>query len=297
MSNLQPPSRRAACAAAAVLAAAMAPGRTASAQGAEGGGVAAHFLSVGPAGLGDGARIRERQTGLRAWSREFAFDRHAFRAGADYAYTRYAFEGLPTRARDLHHLHVPLRWRDHGDRWLAVVSPVIATSSNVFKDFPNRGSGDDIDLHLRVQFQQWSGPRTGWRVALVRDTAFGSPRVYPAAALLWKVDGVQAELGLPSSRVDWQVRDRLTLGAALFPAGGSWHVVSDERGGAQFDFRARAWRGALTTHWQPWRWLSASVQAGIEFRRNYEFEDDTGEAIDRDAGSAGYWRLELRVAL
>ena len=171
---------------------------------------------------------------------------------------------------------------------------MVATSSNVFKDFLDRGSGDDIDLYLRFQFQHWSGPGMGWRVALVRDAAFGAPRVYPAAALLWRGDRVQAEIGLPSSRVDWQARDHLTLGAALFPAGSSWHVVSDERAGAEFDYRARAWRGALTAEWQPWRRLIASAQAGVEFRRHYEFEDDTGAAIDRDAGSAKYWRLELR---
>jgi hypothetical protein len=72
-------------------------------------------------------------------------------------------------------------------------------------------------------------------------------------------------------------------------------VISDERGGAEFDYRARAWRSALTAEWRPWRWLSAGAQAGIEFRRRYQFEDDTGAAIDREAGSARYWGVELRV--
>lgn len=276
------------------LLAAVVQSRPASAQGVEGGGVAVNHLKVGSADLGGDVRISERQTGLRAWSPAFAFDRFDFQASADYAYTRYAFEGLETRARDLHHLHVPLRWRADDERWLVVVTPVVATSSNVFKDFLNRGGRDDLDLHLRLETQRWSGPGLGWRVALVRDTAFGSPRVYPAAALLWRSRRVQGELGLPSSRIDWQARDRLKLGAALFPAGNSWHVVSDERDGAQFDYRARAWRAALTADWRPWRWLRASAQAGLEFRRHYEFEDDTGASISRDAGSAGYFRLELR---
>src|SRR5690606_25258041 len=84
------------------------------------------------------------------------------------------------------------------------------------------------------------------------------------------------------------------VGAAVFPSGAAWHVVSDERGGAEFDYLARAWRAALTAEWQPWRGLQASAQAGRAFRRHYRFEDDTGAAIDRDAGSAPYWRLELR---
>jgi hypothetical protein len=215
--------------------------------------------------------------------------------GAGYAYTRYAFAGLPTRPRDLHHLFVPLQWRGRDDRWLAVLTPVVAASSNVFKDIVDRGGRDDLDLHLRLQAQDWMAPSFGWRAGVTRDRAFGAPRFYPDLALLWRKDRVRAELGVPSSRIDWQVRDRLALGAAVFPSGGSWHVISDERGGAEFDYRARAWRSALTADWRPWRWLRASAQAGVEFRRRYQFEDDTGAAIDREAGSARYWRVELRV--
>jgi hypothetical protein len=260
-----------------------------------GGGISAHYLRTGPADFGPGVQVRERQAGLRVWSRELAAGSSGFRLGADYAYTRYAFEGLPTRPRDLHHLFVPLQWRARDDRWLAVVTPVAAASSNVFKDFVDRGSGDDVDLHLRLQLEGWSRPDIGWRIALVRDTAFGAPRFYPAASLLWKTKRVVSELGVPSSRIDWQPRDRLALGAAVFPAGGSWHVISDERGGEAFDYRARAWRSALTADWRPRRWLQAGVQAGIEFRRRLEFEDDTGAVIDRKARPARYWRLELRL--
>ena len=290
----QSASRRAACVAAVALVVTDPPARGAMAPDAKERGAAVTSLSVRPAALGGGARIRERQQGLQVWSPGFSFDRIGFRAGVDYAYTRYVFDNLPTRARDLHHLHVPLSWHDRDDRWDATVTPVVATSSNVFKDFLNRGGHGDIDLYLRVHFQHWRSPDLGWRIGLVRDSAFGSPRAYPAAALLWKGERVLAAIGLPSSQVDWHASDRLMLGAALFPAGGSWHVVSDERGGAQFDFRARAWRGALTAQWQPWRGLRARAQAGIESRRHYRFEDDTGAAINRDAGSAGYFRLELR---
>jgi hypothetical protein len=229
------------------------------------------------------------------WSPALESDGVVFRAGADYAYTRYSFDGVPTRPRDLHHLYVPLQWARSDSRWLAQVTPVVATSSNVFKDLLNRGGRDDIDLHLRLRLQHWYAADAGWRVSLVRDNAFGAARTYPEAALLWRSGRLRASLGVPSSQIDWHARDGLTVGAALFPAGGSWHVISDERGGARFDYRARAWRGALTTQWQPWRWLRASAEAGLEFRRHYAFEDDTGAAVDRDAGSAGYFRLELRV--
>ena len=260
--------------------------------------MATSFLRAGDAPLGAGVRIRERQAGLHAWSAERALQGtilpgSLFRVGLDYAYTRFAFEGLPTRARDLHHLHLPFAWRDRADGWLVVAAPVVATSSNVFKDFLNRGGSDDIDLHVRLQVQRWRSTSTGWRLALLRDAAFGKPRFYPEAAILWRSATAQAEIGLPSARAHWQVRHDLALGAAVFPAGGSWHVVSDERGGAEFDYRARAWRAALTADWRPWRGFRARAQAGTAFRRHYRFEDDTGARIDRDAGSAPYWRLEL----
>lgn len=263
----------------------------------DGGGASVHHLRTGAADFGAGAQINERQSGLRGWSASLRGGPVDFRIGADYAYTRYTFDGVTSRARDLHHLFVPLQWRARDDRWLAALTPVVATSSNVFKDLVNRGERDDFDLHLRLQAQDWVGPAIGWRAGIVRDRAFGSARFYPDVALLWKRERVQAELGVPSSRIDWQVRDRLALGAAVFPDGGSWHVISDERGGAEFDYIARAWRSALTADWRPWRWLRASAQAGVEFRRRYRFEDDTGAAIDREAGSAGYWRAELRVVV
>ncbi len=255
-------------------------------------GLALHHLHVAEAALGD-ARIREREYGLRLWSPELAFDRLDFRFGADYVYTRYEYDGLSTRDRDLHRLRLPLQWRAHDDSWRLVLSPVIAASSNVFKDLFERGSGDDFDLHGRWQYQRWATPARGWRVALVRDDAFGEPRLYPAVALLLRGERIGAELGWPVTRLDWRAVERLTLGFAIAPAGVRWHVVSDERGGAEFDYRARAWRGALTAAWSPRTWMRLSAQAGIEFDRRYDFEDDTGARIDRDAASAAYCRFEL----
>ena len=256
------------------------------------GGLAIHHLSVAGADFGD-ATLRERQSGLRGWSREYAFEHLAFRFAVIYAYTRYEFDGIDSRDRDLHHVHVPLQWRTHDARWLAVLTPVIATSSNVFKDLASRGTRDDFDLYARVEYRAAGNGTLGWRAALVRDAAFGRPQAYPEAALLWNDGRFEADVGLPRARLDWKARDDLALGVAVAPAGAQWHVVSDERNGAEFDFRARAWRGGLHAAWRPWRFLRINAQLGVEFARNYAFEDDTGAVIGRDAASAPYWRIDL----
>ena len=280
----------------AVLIGAAALATAARAQTASDGGVAVHHSTVAQAEFGDAARIGERQSGFDLWSREFAFDRLAFRVAAHYAYTRYEYEGVASRDRDLHHVLLPLQWRDAADRWRLVVTPLIATSSNVFKDLLKRGTRDDVDVYGRWEYRRAGDAGVpGWRIGLVRDAAFGAPRWYPAAALLWRGEGVEAELGWPTTRVDWKVRDDLALGIAVFPIGGQWHVVSDERGGAQFDYRARAWRAAIDAGWSPWRHVRLGVQAGVAFERHFEFEDDSGAVIDRDAGSAPYYRLALSI--
>ena len=265
-----------------------------AARAQDNGGLAIHHLSVAGADFGDDATIRERQSGLRGWSSEYRYDSVAFRFAAAYAYTRYEFDGLDSRDRDLHHLHVPLHWRTHDARWLAVLTPVIATSSNIFKDLVNRGTRDDYDLYARLEHRAVApNGALGWRAALVRDAAFGRPLAYPELAILWSDGRVEADVGLPRARVDWKARDDLALGISVAPAGAQWHVVSDERGGAEFDFRARAWRGAFNAAWRPWRFLRVNAQLGIEFARNYEFEDDSGTPIKRDAASAPYWRIDL----
>ena len=269
-----------------------AAGATCAAHAQDGGGLAIHHLSVAGADFGNDATIRERQSGLRAWSPEARNEEAAFRIAAAYAYTRYEFDGLDTRDRDLHSVHVPMQWRDN--RWLAVLTPVIATSSNVFKDLFDRGTHDDYDVYARIEHRSVPAIRApGWRVALVRDAAFGRPLVYPELAFLWSDGRLEADVGLPRARLDWKVRDDLTLGVGVAPVGAQWHVVSDERNGAEFDYRARAWRGGFGAGWRPWRFLRIDAQLGIEFARNYEFEDDTGTPIKRDAASAPYGRIDL----
>ncbi|HUG99072.1 MAG TPA: hypothetical protein VMQ83_07840 [Gammaproteobacteria bacterium] len=216
-----------------------------------------------------------------------------FRWALDYAYQRYEYQGLPSRNRDLHRLEVPLSW--HGDAaysWTAELRPVVASSSNVFKELWSRGGSDDLMLHGRVILERRpGGPRWGWRAGAARDDAFGREAIYPVAALLRQHDGMRMELGWPVSRAMLDVGRSFELGGEVAPAGARWHVVSDERDGASFDYEVRAWRAGAILRWRPAGGFVLTTRAGLEFDRRHRLEDDTGAIVNRAVDEAAYFEL------
>lgn len=242
------------------------------------------------------ARLAGREFGLRLRSPGFAFAGGRFAFGADYTYTHYDYTGLPTRNRDLHRLAVPLARTWNGERVdvRAELAPTVATSSNVFQDLFERGGSDDFNLYGRVTLEHTPAHGWGWRAGAAYDDAFGERRAYPLLAALYRSPRVELELGWPQAQLHWQARERLALGLRVAPAGGRWHVVSDERGGAEFFYTTEAWRGAAVAEWTfaP-RWhLGAAL--GVEFDRHHDFEDDTGARVDADADSTGLFWLNVR---
>lgn len=213
-----------------------------------------------------------------------------FRWGLDYAYQRYEYSGLASRNRDLHRLELPLRWQgDTPLSWTLELRPVIATSSNVFKDLWSRGGADDFMWHGRaLAGRAPGGPGWGWHLGLARDDAFGREAVYPVAALLRQHQGVTMEIGWPVTRALLDVGRGVELGGEVAPAGARWHVVSDERDGASFDYEVRAWRAGAILHWQSAGGLVLTSRAGLEFDRRHRLEDDTGAFVNRAAQEAAY---------
>lgn len=213
-----------------------------------------------------------------------------FRWALDYAYQRYEYTGLASRNRDLHRLELPLTWRgDAALSWTLELRPVIATSSNVFKDLWSRGGADDFMWHGRaLAGRAPGGPGWGWHLGLARDDAFGREAVYPVAALLRQHQGVTMELGWPVTRALLEVGRGVELGGEVAPAGAKWHVVSDERDGASFDYEIRAWRAGAVLHWQSAGGLVLTSRAGLEFERRHRLEDDTGAFVNRAVQEAAY---------
>jgi hypothetical protein len=216
-----------------------------------------------------------------------------FRWTLDYAYQRYEYSALPSRNRDLHRLELPLSWYGDGPLpWMFELRPVVATSSNVFKEIWSRGSSDDYMWHGRATLERSPrGRGFGWRLGAARDDAFGRELIYPVFALLRQHGGVRMEIGWPVTGTMLEAGHGIEAGGELAPAGARWHVVSDERGGASFDYRTRAWRAGAILSWRSVAGFVLTARGGLEFERRHRLEDDTGTVINRAVGEARYFEL------
>lgn len=218
-----------------------------------------------------------------------------FRWALDYGYQRYEYSGLASRNRDLHRLEMPLIWRSHVPlAWTVELRPVIATSSNVFKDLWSRGGADDVALHGRVLRERTPrGTGWGWRAGAAYDDAFGKEQLYPLVALLREHGGMRIEFGWPVTRALLAVGHGIEAGGEVAPAGGRWHVVSDERDGASFDYEVRAWRAGAILRWQSAGGFVLTSRAGLEFERRHRLEDDTGATVNRAVDEAAFFELAV----
>lgn len=235
---------------------------------------------------GTGYRVAIRGAGLPAGEGEF-------RWALDYAYQRYEYTGLASRNRDLHRLELPMSW--HGGAplaWMFELRPVIASSSNVFKELWSRGGSDDFMWHGRATLERTPrGTGWGWRLGAARDDAFGRELAYPSATLIRQHGGARIELGWPVSRAMLEAGQGIEAGGELAPAGARWHVVSDERDGASFHYRTRAWRAGAILRWRSAIGIVLAMHAGLEFERRHRLEDDTGTIVNRAVDEARYLEL------
>jgi hypothetical protein len=231
--------------------------------------------------------VETKENRLAAGLLQFELGDTGFDLGLDYQYTRYMYENIDGRHRDLHRLQIPLGFNHGEESWniSGFLAPGVATSSNVMKDIFDRGSGDDYIVTGRVEGSFRLNPRLNWLAGVAYDRAFGEPKPYPVLGLLYHPDArLEFRFAVPDPAVEYRPSDRHRLSLRLFPAGFEWHVVSDEAND-DFDYEVEAWR--LQAVWS-YRfagsfWLDLS--AGYEFDRRHAFVDDTGTSIDADVDS------------
>ena len=210
----------------------------------------------------------------------------------DYQYTRYVYDGIDGRNRDLHRFQFPLRYTGRHGGWGidANVAPGISTSSNVLKNFFDVISRDDLfaTAHL-VGRRAWRSH--DWLLGLSWDRAFGEPRVYPVAGIeLTPNEALHVRLAFPDSGFEYRGSDRHRVSGRLFPAGHQWHVVTDDLD-ADFDYRVEGWRAQLGWSVRLWKQITLDVSGGFEFARRHYLTDDRGARIE--SGVDDQWLLLL----
>ena len=225
------------------------------------------------------ARTKENQ--VFAGLRRFTAGNGTLDAGLDYQYTRYVYDGIDGRNRDLHRFQFPFRYLGRAGSWRidASVAPGISTSSNVLKEFFDRISSDDLFATARLEGRRGSGSRN-WVIGFAYDRAFGRPLVYPIAGVeLSPADALDLRLAFPDPgfRYRWSARQSLT--GRLFPSGHQWHVMTDDFS-SEFDYRVEGMRAQLGWSVRLWKQVTLDVSGGYEFARKHYLTDDRGVRIE-----------------
>lgn len=239
--------------------------------------------------------VRTREYGLKLGIYRVERKHTRFDFTIDYQYSHLALGGIDSRNRDVHRLRFPVRFAAVSDRRLVrgYIAPGIATSSNVFKDFFNRGSSDDLTIDGRIEVGSTAPP--GWIFGIAYDQSFGEPRLYPVAGIdLRPRDKLRVRVAYPDSGVWYRISDRHSLSARLFPSGERWRVVSDDFT-SDFDLRREEWRTQLTWSMALGKRVALDVTAGHTFDRRLALTDRTGVRIHQNVSSEGFAEIGIRL--
>ena len=201
----------------------------------------------------------------------------------DYQYTRYVYDGIDGRNRDLHRFQFPVRYRGTAGDWTidTSIAPGISTSSNVLKEFFDAISSDDLFATARIEGRRGSSSQS-WVAGIAYDRSFGEPRVYPIAGIeLSPSDSLDLRLAFPDPGFEYRYSDKQTISGRLFPAGHQWHVMTDDFS-SEFDYRVEGFRAQLGWSMRVWRNVRLDVSGGYEFARKHYLTDDLGVRIESD---------------
>ena len=214
----------------------------------------------------------------------------------DYQYTRYVYDGIDGRNRDLHRFQFPLRYHGLLGGWSteAILAPGISTSSNVLKEFSDAISSDDLFATARVEGRRVSSSRR-WVAGIAYDRAFGKPRIYPIAGIeLAPSDSLDLRLAFPDPGFEYRFSDKQAITGRLFPAGHQWHVMTDDFD-SEFDYRVEGFRAQLGWSIRLWRAVTLDISGGYEFARKHYLTDDPGVRIEADVEDQWLFVFGLRA--
>lgn len=241
------------------------------------------------------ASVRTKENQVSAGFHRFERGTGTLDLGLDYQYTRYVYDGIDGRNRDLHRFQFPLRYQDAFRGWAvdASLAPGISTSSNVLKEFFDRISRDDVFVSARLEARR-SSPRE-WILGMAYDRTFGKPSLYPIAGIEWSPgDNLAVRLAFPDPGFRYRVTPRQSVSGRLFPAGHQWHVMTDDFS-AEFDYRVEGIRSQLSWSIGLSKSITLDVSGGFEFARKHYLTDDLGVRIESDVDDEWLLLIGLRA--
>ncbi|MDJ0749874.1 MAG: hypothetical protein QNJ11_10345 [Woeseiaceae bacterium] len=216
--------------------------------------------------------------------------------GVDYEYVRYEYTNVDSRNRDLHRLQIPVRFDTGFESWRlrGHIAPGVSTSSNVFKDYLNRGSSDDAFVTGRAAMHRGTAAAE-WFLGVAFDRSFGEPRAYPVAGVeLTPTPALRLRLAFPDPGFTLQVSERQSLQGSVFPAGHQWRVVTDDFA-RDFDYRLETLRTQLNWNVRVWRRLSVDLTASFDTGREHRFADNQGVPLRFDVASDWLFAVGIRL--
>jgi hypothetical protein len=243
-----------------------------------------------------GASVTTKENQVFAGLHRFDAGEATLDFGLDYQYTRYVYDGVDGRNRDLHRFQFPLTYRNTHGAWEidGSIAPGISTSSNVLKEFSDAISSDDLFATVRIETRR-NGPTRNWVLGVAYDRKFGKPLVYPIAGIeLAPSEALDLRLAFPDSAFHYRWSDMQSLSGRLFPAGHQWHVVTDDFS-ADFDYRVEGFRAQLGWSVRLWKAVTLDVSGGYEFRRKHYLTDDLGVRIESGVDDQWLFLLGLRA--
>ena len=244
-----------------------------------------------------GASVSTKENQVFAGFHRFDAGEGTVDLGLDYQYTRYVYDGIDGRNRDLHRFQFPLTYRGTHSGWDidGSIAPGISTSSNVLKEFFNAISSDDLFATVRAEARR-GGTSRNWVLGVAYDRRFGEPRVYPIAGVeLSPAEGLELRLAFPDSAFHYRWSDRQSISGRLFPAGHQWHVMTDDFQ-AEFDYRAEGFRAQVGWSIRLWKAITLDLSGGYEFGRRHYLTDDRGVRIESGVEDQWLLLLGLRTA-
>lgn len=215
--------------------------------------------------------------------------------GIDYQYSRYEFDGIQGRDRDLHRFQVPVRLLFGDGEWRteALIVPGLATSSNIFKDVVSRASGDDLTLAGRLVAERATETGT-WFAGVAYDQTFGKPKTYPVVGMERDFSpSLRVRIAFPDPAAWIPLSERMLITARLYPAGQRWRVVTDDFSD-DFDYRDEetrlqvTWSARLGERWH------VDVGGGYAFNRRQVFTDDQALRLESTIEDAGFFAVGFR---